>query len=160
MKRYSTLILRLIIFIAGMFVLALCGVAVWLVITEPNPASDYYILARVFLAGTCLAAIPCLIALYQALKLLGYIDTNRVFSDLSVKSLKIITRAALADFLICAIGGMPFFYIAAQTDDAPGLMLIGMVITGMAFVIFVFTSVLNRLLQEAISIKMENDLTV
>lgn len=160
MKRYSTVFLRMAVLVAGIIVLALCGVAVWLVVTEPNPASAYYILARVFLAGTFLASIPCFVALYQAMKLLHYIDSDRAFSPLSVKSLKIITRCALADFLICAIGGLPFFYMVAEKDDAPGLIVIGMAIAGIAFVVFVVTSVLEQLLKEAIRMKTENDLTI
>lgn len=160
MKRCSTMILRLAVFIAGAIVLALCGVAAWQAMTEVNPASAYFIWSYVFLVGTCLAAIPFFIALYQSYKLLGYIDANRAFSELSVKALKMITRSALADFIICTVGGLPFFYAVTDLEDAPGLMLIGMGIAGVAFVIFVFASVLNRLLQDAIAMKAENDLTV
>lgn len=157
MKRSSTVILRLAVFFAGAVVLALCGGAAWLAASETDPFSDW---AYVLLAGTCLAAVPCFIGLYQSLKLLGYIDTNRAFSELSVKALKVIARAAFADFLICTVGGLPFFYLVAKMEDAPGVVLIGMAIAGVAFVIFVFASVLNRLLQDAIAIKSENDLTI
>ena len=159
MKRCSTILLRLAIFVAGAIMLALCFGAGWIAIKE-NLASDYVLWARVLLGGTCAAAIPCFIALYQSFKLLGYIDANRAFSDLSVKALKIITWSALAEFLICTLGGLPFAYIIAEMEDAPGLVLIGMAIAGVAFVIFVFASVLNRLLQDAIDMKSENDLTI
>jgi hypothetical protein len=160
MKRYSTILLRLAVFTAGAIVLCLCGGAAWLAIVKTNPNSDYFIWAYIFLVGICLAAIPCLMALYQSNKLLGYIDTNSAFSGMSVKALTIITRCALADFIVCTVGGLPFFYIMAKMDDAPGLVLIGIAIAGVAFVIFVFSSVLNRLLQYAIAMKTENDLTV
>jgi hypothetical protein len=117
-------------------------------------------LSYVLLIGTCAAAIPCFTALYQSYKLLGYIDTGRAFSELSVKALKIITRSALIEFFICTLGGLPFFIAVADKDDAPGLVLVGMAIAGVAFVIFVFASVLNRLLQDAIVMKSENDLTI
>ncbi len=48
----------------------------------------------------------------------------------------------------------------AKKDDAPGLVIIGMAIAGVAFIIFVFASVLNRLLQDVIAMKTENDLTI
>jgi hypothetical protein len=160
MKRYSVTILRLALFIAGLVVLALCGGAAWQVIKMVDPSSEYYIWAYVLLAGTCSASIPCFIALFQSYKLLNYIETDRVFSDLSVKALKMITRAAFADFIICTVGGLPFFYVMAQMEDAPGLVLIGMAIAGVAFVIYVFSYVLNRLLQNAIAMKSENDLTI
>jgi hypothetical protein len=160
LKHYSTAILRLALFVAGAVVLALCGGAAWLAIVKVDPASDYFTWAYVLLVGTGSASVPCFIALFQSYKLLYYIETDRAFSDLSVKALRIITRAALADFLICTIGGLPFFYIIAQMDDAPGLVLIGMAIAGIAFIIFVFASVLNRLLRTAIAMKSENDLTI
>jgi hypothetical protein len=159
MKNVSTIILRLAIFVAGAIVLAICGVAAWQAI-KVNPSSDYFILSYVLLAGTCLAAVPCYIALYQSYKLLGYIDAGSVFSDLSVKALNIIMRSAFIEFLICTLGGLPFFYVVADKEDAPGLVVVGMAIAGVAFVIFVFASVLNRLLQDAIAMKSENDLTI
>ena len=45
-------------------------------------------------------------------------------------------------------------------DDAPGLIIIGMAIAGGAFVVAVFASVLKRLLQDAVNVKSENDLTI
>lgn len=61
---------------------------------------------------------------------------------------------------ICTLGGLPFFYVVAEKDNAPGLVLIGMTIAGIAFIIYVFASVLYKLLQDAIVIKTENDLTI
>ena len=55
---------------------------------------------------------------------------------------------------------MPLFYLVAERDDAPGIILIGMVIIFASIVIAVFAAVFQRLLQEAINIKSENDLTV
>lgn len=159
MKRCSTLILRLAIFVAGAVVLALCLRAGWFVIKTPS-FSEHFIWYCILLGGSCLAAVPCYIALYQSFKLLAYIDAGCALSDLSVKALKVITRSALAEFFICTLGGLPFFYVIAQMDDAPGLVVIGMAIAGAAFVIFVFASVLNRLLQDALAMKSENDLTI
>ena len=54
----------------------------------------------------------------------------------------------------------PFFYIAAKSEDAPGIMVIGLVMVFAPMVIAVFAAVLQRLLQNAIVIKSENELTV
>lgn len=153
------MILRLAIFIAGAIVLAICCFAAWQAINT-DASSDYFSLSYIFLTGTCLAAIPCFIALYQSYKLLGYIDTNRAFSESSAKALRIIKNSALVEFFICVFGGLPFFYVVAEKQDAPGLIIIGLVIAGVAFIISVFASVLSRLLHEAIAMKKENDLTI
>jgi hypothetical protein len=48
----------------------------------------------------------------------------------------------------------------AERDDAPGIILIGLVIIFASMVIGVFAAVLQKLLTNAIEIKSENDLTV
>ncbi|MNL82789.1 hypothetical protein D3C87_2102590 [compost metagenome] len=55
---------------------------------------------------------------------------------------------------------MPLFYLLGEKDDAPGIIVIGMVIVFASMVIAVFAAVLQKLLNEAIDIKSENDLTV
>jgi len=54
----------------------------------------------------------------------------------------------------------PFFYIFADNDDAPGVVIIGMILAGAALVIALFASMLQKLLSQAIRIKQENDLTI
>lgn len=157
MKRYSTLILRLAIFIAGAIVLAICSGALWTVI-KMDSSSEYYVLSYVLLIGTCSAAAPFFIALYQSFKLLRLIDTHRAFTELSAKALKVITRTAFIEFLMCTIVGLPFLYIVAEKDDAPGLIILGMVISGAAFTLYMLASVLHRLLLDAVHLKSENDL--
>ena len=105
------------------------------------------------------SAIPFFIALYQAFKLLSYIDKSQAFSDMSVTALKKIKYCALTiSGLFVVI--LPFVYLVADLDDAPGLIIVGMVPVFASMVIAVFAAVLQRLLQEAIAIKIENELTV
>ncbi|MNV37964.1 hypothetical protein D3C71_1295000 [compost metagenome] len=105
------------------------------------------------------SAIPFYIALYQAFKLLGYIDKNNAFSDISVKVLENIKKCAIT---ICGVyvAGMPLYYLIGEKDDAPGIIVIAMVMIFASMVIAVFAAVLQKLLKEAIDIKSENDLTV
>ena len=105
------------------------------------------------------SAIPYFIALYQAFKLLSYIDKNKAFSEISVKSLKNIRNCAITISGLHVIG-LPMFFIFAHLDDAPGVVLVGMLFIFAPMVIAVFAAVLQKLLQEAITIKSENDLTV
>ncbi len=106
------------------------------------------------------SAIPFYFAQYQAFKLLNYIDDrNKAFSELSVKALKIIKNCALT-ISILYVAGMPLFYLIAEADDAPGIILIGMVIIFASMVVAVFAAVLQKLLKNVIEIKTENDLTV
>ncbi|WP_313183594.1 DUF2975 domain-containing protein [Lacrimispora sp.] len=159
MKRCSTIILRCAVVFAGVVMLVICGVIAWIAFFENRP--DPYNMEYIGFIGTYAASIPYFIALHQAMKLLKYIDTGCAFSELSVKSLDIITRCAIVVFIIVTVGGLPFFYTLVQLDDdTPGFVLLGLLISGSAFLIAVFTSVLKRLLQDAIDVKSENDLTI
>ncbi|MFD2443839.1 DUF2975 domain-containing protein [Bacillus sp. CGMCC 1.16607] len=158
MKRGSTLFLRMAVFLIGTPVLALCIFGVyWLIRNPANP--EYAHILYPILIGMYVSVIPFFFALYQAFKLLSYIDKNQAFSQISVKALKNIKICAMI------ISGLyvviePFVFLVAELDDAPGLVIIGMVPIFASMVIAVFAAVLQRLLQEAIDIKSENDLTV
>lgn len=78
---------------------------------------------------------------------------------MSVKVLKNIKYCAI---IISAlyVAGMPILYLMAERDDAPGIIVIGLIIIFASMVIAVFAAVLQKLLKEAIDIKSENDLTV
>jgi hypothetical protein len=159
-KPGSTTFLKAVILLFGIAVLALC---VFAVPEIANFAAELYpdfafINALVFIVlyGS---AIPFYIALYQAFRLLGYIDQNQAFSDTSVQVLKNIKYCAIAISCIFVLG-MPLFYLMAERDDAPGIIVIGMIIIFASLVIAVFAAVLQKLLNEAIELKSENDLTV
>jgi hypothetical protein len=158
MKQGSTLFLKIAVFIIGTPVLALCIFGLpWLANNPVNP--DYAHILYPILIIMYVSVIPFFVALYQAFKLLSYIDKNKAFSEISVKALNKIKYCAITISGLYVVG-MPFFYILAELDDAPGIILIGLVVIFASMVIAVFAAVLQRLLQEAIDIKSENDLTV
>ncbi|MFT4413686.1 DUF2975 domain-containing protein [Fredinandcohnia humi] len=158
MKHGSTLFLKLAVFLIGTPVLAL-GIfgLTWLPKNPANP--DYAHILYPIVIGMYVSTIPFFIALFQAFKLLSYIDKNQAFSQISVKALKNIKFCAITISGLYVVI-LPFVYIVAELDDAPGLIIIGMVPIFASMVIAVFAAVLQRLLQEAINIKSENDLTV
>ena len=159
MKR-ETLFLKAVIILMAIPVLAVCIFVVPPLssfVAEIIP--QWAFLQYVFLIAMYLTAVAYFTALYQTLKLLGYIDKNIAFSERSVKALKNIKYCAIAItvlYMLC----LPIILYMAQVDDAPGLGGIGMIITFGAMVIAVFAAVLQKLLQNAIDIKSENDLTV
>ncbi|MFC0273502.1 DUF2975 domain-containing protein [Metabacillus herbersteinensis] len=158
MKHGSTLFLKIAVFLIGTPVLALCIFGLSRLANNPvNP--DYAHILYPILIGMYVSAIPFYIALYQAFRLLSYIDKNKAFSQISVKALKNIKYCAITISTLYVVM-MPFVYLVAEKDDAPGLIIIGMVPIFASMVIVVFAAVLQRLLQEAIDIKSENDLIV
>jgi hypothetical protein len=160
MKRGTTLFLKIAVILIGIPVLALC---IFLVPEIAKFAAELYpdmtYIKYLVLIDLYASAIPFYFALYQAFKLLSYIDKNKAFSELSVRALTKIKYCAIT-ISILYVPGLPFFYIAAKLEDAPGIMLIGLGIIFASTIIAVFAALLQRLLQEAIDIKSENDLTV
>ncbi len=158
MKQGSTLFLRMTVFLIGTPILALAVYGLIFILNNPVNPKYAYILYPI-MAGMYVSAVPFLFALFQAFKLLTYIDKNKAFSDLSVVALKKIKYCA---FSISAVyvAILPFIFTLADKDDAPGAMLIGLVIIFASLVVAFFAAVLQKLLKDAIDIKSENDLTV
>jgi hypothetical protein len=160
MKRGSTWFLRLVMIVLGLAVLALCIFGIPAIAREvggflPEFKTIRYIAFTAFYAS----AFPFYFALLEAFKLLSYMDKNTAFSELSVHALRNIKYStALMTFLYLL--GMPLVFLIAEKDDAPGLIIIGMVLACSPFVIAVFASVLQKLFQNAVDIKSENDLIV
>jgi ABC-type uncharacterized transport system permease subunit len=157
MKR-ETLFLKVAITLVGIPVLALCIFGLpWIA----KAAADHYPAYLLYpaLAVMYASVLPFYLALYQAVKLLSFIDQNKAFSESSVGALKYIKYCAAVIALIYA-AGMPLFFLMGQKDDAPGIALIGAVISFASAAIAVFAAVLQKLLENALEIKSENDLTI
>jgi hypothetical protein len=154
----ETLFLKVVVLLMGIPVLALCLFGLPSIAKE---AAEYFPTYWVYPAiiGMYGAAITYYGVLYQAFKLLSYIDKNIAFSELSVRALKTIKYYALAASALFS-ASLPLIFLGAQADDAPGLVLLGLAITFAPTVIAVFSAVLEKLLKDAIDIKSENDLTV
>jgi len=157
-KQGSTLFLKCIIWLFGLVVLALCLLALPKIAYE---LADHYPAYWLYpaLVGMYVTAVPFYFALYEAYRLLVFIDKNTAFSELSVRALRNIKYCAIsisAMYLIIS----PLLYLMAEKDDAPGILAFGFIIGLASLVIATFAAVLQRLLQEAIDIKSEHDLTV
>lgn len=159
-KPGSTTFLKAVIIVFALAALALCIFAVPAIAEfalELYPGQSYIqVLVMIDLYG---AALPFFIALSQAYRLLSFIDRNEAFSEDSVRVLKHIKHSAVSISGMFTLG-LPLFYLMAEKDDAPGIIVIGLILIFASMVIAVFAAVLQKLLNEAIALKSENDLTV
>jgi len=158
MSRLPTILLRTALALGGLFVLAFIIFVMPEVseaLVESFPPSFYIPV----LAAMYLAALPFYFVLYQTFKLLYYIDVKKAFSELSISALKKIKYASIV-LAVLYVAILPLLYMMAQLEDAPGILAIGIVITGSAIVIATFSAVLQMVLQSAVEMKEENDLTV
>jgi len=159
-KRSATIFLQVVIVLIGIGALALM---LW----EPHlegrnaHATLFEIYFKdPFLAYAYLASIAFFAALFQAFRLLGYIGQNKVFSLDSVRALRIIKSCAIA--LVAMIGAaVAYLFIAVRgRDDIAGGVAVGLFMMFLSVVIAAAAAVFERLLQNAVALKSENDLTV
>lgn len=158
MQRGKIIFLKLAIGFIGVLVLILCiswmpGLAKTFIKNNP----EFLFFRYPILAGIYFAAIPFYLALYQALRLLNYIESNSAFSELAVNSLRVIKYCAVA---IVIIYTGEILFLGIQKLLHPGIMIMGVTIIFAALTISFFADVLQELLRNALEIKSENDLTV
>jgi len=159
MKRSSTIFLQIVIVLIGIGALALL---LW----EPHiegrnaHATNFEIYFKdPFLALVYLGSIPFFAALYQALKVLGYAGQNKIFSKEAVKSLRTIKYCALAIIGFVVVEEI-FIMLNHGSDDAVGGVFMGILIAFGSIVVATAAAMFERILQNAVDIKSENDLTV
>jgi hypothetical protein len=160
MNRSSTIFLQIVIVLIGIGALALM---LW----EPHlegrnaHATTFQIYFNdPFLAYVYIASIPFFVALYQAFKVLGYAGQNKIFSQAAVKALRTIKYCAIA-VASFVVGAEAYLFIAIRgKDDIAGGVFIGILITFGSIVIATAAAVFEQILQNAVDIKSENDLTV
>ena len=111
-----------------------------------------------FLALVYTGSIPFFVALYQAFKVLGYAGQNNIFSPAAVKALRTIKYCAIAIIGFVALGEI--FIMLGNSDDRSGGVFMGILITFVSIVIATAAAMFERILQNAVDIKSENDLMV
>ncbi len=159
MKRSSTLFLKAVILLIAIVALAA-------MILEPqtegrNVNADLFSIyfRDPFLAYAYVASTPFFVALYQAFKLLGYIEQNKVFSQISVRALRNIKYCAITLSGLIVLGIL-YIRLFVPSDDPAGITALGIFTTFASIVIATAAAVFQKLLQNAVDIKSENDLTV
>ena len=159
MKRSSTIFLQIVIVLIGIGALALL---LW----EPQiegvnaHATNFEIYFKdPFLALVYIGSIPFFVALYQAFKVLGYAGQNKIFSQAAVKALRTIKYCALAIIGFVVVEEI-FIMLNHGSDDPAGGVFMGVLITFGSIVIATAAAMFERILQNAVDIKSENDLTV
>src|SRR5258706_10306754 len=158
MKKGSTLFLKVVILLIAI------GALMWLIwfpqtegrATNLDLISIY---TDPFIIYGYIASIPFFFGLYQAFKLLNLIDAKKAFSQGAVNTLKNMKFASLSliGFIVLALFYIRFF---VHGDDPAGPTMLGIIVTFAVIVIATACAVFQKLLQNAVDMKSENDLTV
>jgi hypothetical protein len=158
MKRSATVFLQFVVVLIGLGTL---GLLLW----EPHiegrnahatPFEIYF--KDPFLAYAYIASISFFMALYQAFRVLRYAGQNRIFTPAAVNAVRKIKLCAIAIIGFVAVGEIVF--ILPLSDDRPAGLFMGMLVVFGSIVIATTASMSERILQNALDIKVENELTV
>ena len=160
MKRGSTIFLQVVIVLLGVGVLAALLWEPQLEGRNVNATQFEIYFKDPFLAYIYLAFVPFFVGLYQAFRMLGYARRDEIFSQRSVRALRTIKycASATAIFLLGAVAYL-FIFIRGEDDIAGGVAM-GVFLIFVSAVIATAAAVFERILQNAVDIKSENDLTV
>jgi len=158
-KRISTVFLQAVIILIGIVALV---ILLWFPLTEGRAANlDLFsIYFDPFILYGYTASIAFFVALYKAFKLLGYIGQNKVFSSNSVKTLKSIKYCAIVLSIFIVAAGLYIRIFHNKEDDPAGFLAICIVTTFVSIVVATTAAIFEKLLQNAIDMKSENDLTI
>lgn len=159
MKRISIIFLQAVIVLIGIVALA---ILIRFPLTEGRAANlDLFsIYADPFILYGYAASIAFFVALYKAFKLLGYIGQNQVFSSNSVKALKSIKYCAIVLSILIVASGLYIRMFHHKDDDPAGFLAMCMVTTFASIVVATAAAIFEKILQNAIDMKSENDLTI
>ena len=159
MKRMSIIFLQAVIVIIGIAALA---IMIRLPLTEGRAVNlDLFsIYADPLILYGYAASIAFFVALYKAFRLLGYIGQNKVFSSNSVKALKGIKYCAIVLSILIVIAGIYIRIFHDKEDDPAGFLAICIITTFASIVVATAAAIFEKLLQNAIDLKSENDLTI
>jgi hypothetical protein len=112
-----------------------------------------------FLAYAYVASIPFFVGLYQAFKVLRYAGQNKLFSHAAMKAVRTIRYCAMATtgFLV---GGEGYLFIAQRgKEDIAGGVAVALFMILVFVAIAAVAAMSERVLQNAIEVKSENDAT-
>jgi hypothetical protein len=148
MKRGLTIFLQLVIALIGVVVLALL---LW----EPQVegrnvhATLFEIYFQdPFLAYIYLAFVPVFVGLTRAFKIVGYAGRNELFSQRSVRAVRVIKYCGLATALFI-LGAQAYLFIFMRgKDDIAGGVMMGALIIFVSGIIATAAAVFQRFLQK------------
>lgn len=159
MKRISIIFLQTVIVLIGLIAIAIL-IRVPLTEGRATNLNLFSIYSDPFILYGYAASIAFFVALYKAFKLLSYIGQNKVFSSNSVKALKNIKYCAIVISILIVVAGLYIRIFHSKDDDPAGFLAMCIVTTFASIVVATAAAIFEKLLQNAIDMKSENDLTI
>ncbi len=168
MKHHNNHLIRQILTVLLQAVIVLIGIAtLGIMLLEPRFADQKdWSLFQVYtndslLSYICVGSIPFFVALYQGIRVLGYIRQNKTYSQAVVNALRTIKYCAFIAAGAIAVAAVYIKLAAISSgDDSPGPDILGILATFAVVVTGIVTATFQRLLQNAVNTKSKKDRTV
>jgi hypothetical protein len=159
MKRISIIFLQGVVLLFGIVALS---IMIRFPLTEGRAQNlDLFsIYFDPFIMYAYASSIAFFVASYKAFKLLGYIGQNKLFSLNSVRTLRSIKYCAIILSILIAAAGIYIRIFHNKEDDPAGFLAMCIVSIFISIAIATGMAVLEKLLQNAVDMKTENDLTI
>lgn len=146
MKKHSIKILKYLIILIAIFIMTTSVIGIISLIQEPiNPT--YGLILYPIVTILYLSTILIYLAFYQTIMFLKLIDQPVIKYENSIENLQKI-RVYGVIFALLYVINLPFFYMLAEVDDAPGLIFIGMIPLIGGFIVYLFADIMIKLLNE------------
>lgn len=158
MQKGSTQFLKLAIFL---MVISGAALMVWLPQLGTNSVQFNFmqVYTDPVVVYAYFASIPFFVGLYQALKMLRYIESDTFFSKKSLTAARKIKYSAFSVPVLITIGQIVVL-MNGKVSYLTGFVAVGVYVTFASIVLATIVAVCERLLQSAVEMKLENDLTV
>ncbi len=155
MMRGSTIFLRVVISLIAIAALAVCVLALPpMVAKEARKTPDTAWLIYMFLVCAYILSIPFFVSLYQALRLLTYVDRDKGFSESSAGALGCIKYCAITISILMVSGIAAVMALSfGKGEDIAGIVAMGLLITFASAVVAAVAAVLQRQVLKAIDMK-------
>jgi cytochrome bd-type quinol oxidase subunit 2 len=159
MKTISIIFLQSVIVLIALVALT---ILIWMPLTEGRATNlDLFsIYSDPLILYAYASSIVFFVALYKAFKLIGYIGQNKVFSSNSVRALNSIKICALVISILIVLAGVYVRIFYSKDDDPAGFIAMCIVTTFVSIVVATAAAIFEKILQNAIDMKSENDLTI
>ena len=159
MKRISITFLQAVVVLIGIVALVIM-IRVPLTEGRATNLDLFSIYADPFILYGYASSIAFFVALYKAFMLLGYIGQNELFSLKSIRTLRSIKYCAIILSILIVMAGLYIRIFHSKEDDPAGFLAMCIVITFISIVVATAVAVLEKILQNAVDMKSENDLTI
>lgn len=158
MKQMSTVVLK------GVIVLVAITVLTGMIVLPPMEGRAtnldlLHIYADPFVIYAYIASVPFFIGLHQAFALLRRIDADNAFSREGISILRNIKVASVSLVGFIAIA-LVYIRFMVHGDDPTGPTSLGIIVLFAVAIVATAAGIFEKLLQNVVEMKSENDLTV